>query len=165
MTITDILKKSFQLLKSNFINKQDTEETTELDIYEGSTIDIDDTPTEDSDNLVKSGGVYGALEDKVDKKTIVKNTSSTAIALTPSANTSYIYGELTSLALSFNTANDDDSFHIIYESGTTPTTMTVSTTNAVFDSFTPSANAIVEIDGLWYLDKWVVFFKETKVTA
>lgn len=96
---------------------------------------------------------------------IVKDTASTSVTLTANGNYSYIYGTLTSLNLAFATGTDDATFHIIYKSGSTATTMTISATNAIFDSFAPSANAIVEIDGMWYLDKWIVFFKETKVSV
>lgn len=155
---TDLsLKHLINKIKSTFVNKEDAVST--------STIDVDTTPTENSENLVNSGGVFTALGNKADKGTTVKDITSTSITLTAHGGHSYIYGTLTTLDLSFTSDTDDAEFHIIFKSGATATTLTVSKTFAAFDNFTPSANAIVEIDGMWYLDKWVVFFKETKVSA
>lgn len=56
---TDLsLKHLINKIKSTFINKEDVVST--------STIDVDTTPTENSENLVTSGGVAEALNDKQD---------------------------------------------------------------------------------------------------
>lgn len=53
------LKKIFNLIKDNFFNKNDAQEVL--------SIDVDTTPTNDSDNLVTSGGVKSALDVKYTK--------------------------------------------------------------------------------------------------
>lgn len=54
---TNGLKAFMTSIRDKFIKKEDTVEV--------ETIDVDNTPTQNSDNLVKSGGVYNAVATKL----------------------------------------------------------------------------------------------------
>ena len=100
------------------------------------------------------------LAAKADKHTTVKNTTSTSITVTAQKNTDYIYGELSDLTITWGTGEDNAEINLTFKSGSTATTLSVSTTGATFASYTPSANCIVHIHAQWYIDKWVVSFHE-----
>lgn len=67
---TNGLTKLIQLIKSTFLPK--------TDVVEVSEVNVDNTPTQNSSNLVTSGGVYGALSDKQDVSNLVTSLSNSS---------------------------------------------------------------------------------------
>jgi len=92
--------------------------------------------------------------------TIVTDSSSTSVVLDAVANTHYTYGVLSSLTVSFpaSTTGVYRYIHIMWESGATATTLTLSGTNALVPSYGVGANQICEIDAVWNAvkSKWIV---------
>ena len=115
-------------------------------------------------NITIQDGVI-STENLAQKTNILQDGTSTVINLTPTANSEYYYGKLSSLELSFGQGNTGDMWYITFTSGETATTLTVDGTDAVFKDFVPDANSVVEICGKWNGSKWVVLFMQTAVAV
>ena len=70
---TNGLTELISLIKSTYIPNTDTEQTSEVDVVNATTVGVDATPTASSTNLVTSGGVASALSGKQD--TLVSGTN------------------------------------------------------------------------------------------
>ena len=92
---TNSLKYLLGQLKTKFLSSDDT--TTV------STIGIDNIPTQNSNNLVKSGDVYSSLANKQNITSVVSETSPTAVTL--SDNTEYNLSDVSNLTITFPNGN------------------------------------------------------------
>ena len=107
-------------IKSVFLT---TEEAEAVDV-----VDVDAVPTQNSTNLVESGGVYTGLSNKSDKSVITNVSAST---LTQEMADNYIYnaGELSALTIILPVSvNADYISEVDFTSGTTATTLTAPNT-------------------------------------
>ena len=99
-----------------------------------------------------------SLNNKADKPTTVTDLSSTSITLASAAdNTEYNYGELSALTISSIPASGW--FSVVFDSGSTPTVLTVPNTMIMPDSFAVEANTRYEInckDGYALVAGWAV---------
>ena len=77
---------------------------------------------------------------------VVTDSSSSTISLTPAANTIYKYGELTSLTITTPPATGE--YMIVFTSGSTPTSTTIPATILGLENFTAEANTLYEINVL-----------------
>ena len=64
----------FNKLKSVFFSKEETQPVDVVPVVPLQAAEVDETPTENSDNLVKSGGVYQALRDSLGKWGVISQT-------------------------------------------------------------------------------------------
>lgn len=94
-------------------------------------------------------------------KSKTEDLSSTSITLTASPDTEYVYGALSSLSIALNngTSNGQE-ISIMWESGSTATTLTLNGTNKAHGSIVPSANMYCELNCKWYRGKWVILYSE-----
>lgn len=114
---------SEKLVKDSLDTKIDNTDVEEL-----TAIDVDNTPTVNSTNLVTSGGVYTAVAAKQNKPTITTVSAST-LTQEIADNTIYNAGELSALTITLsNTINADFISEIDFTSGSTATTLTAPNT-------------------------------------
>ncbi|MBO5743437.1 MAG: hypothetical protein J6R68_04060, partial [Clostridia bacterium] len=85
----------------------------------------------------------------------------TTIPTTLSSNKQYNFGEVTELTLTFPTyAGDGEVIYVTFESGQTPTTLTIDTTNTCDIEVVPEANTGYEIFGKYNGSIWIVNYGE-----
>lgn len=112
-----------------------------------------------------SSTLTAALAGKSNKLSTVTDTASSSKTLNLSNNTRYILGVLTDLAFTFPTTDliDGDTIILEFVSGSTATTLTRDTTNAVYNFTSVSADVFVELNAEFKasINKWVVLSAET----
>ena len=104
----------------NYWTENKTVTQSEKDAWNAkqSALTFDNAPTANSDNSVKSGGIFSALSQKIDKPTVVEDSASTSVTLAPIANYEYFYGEITALTVTFPTGVLGDLIVINFTAGT-----------------------------------------------
>lgn len=117
-------------------------------------------------SITDKNGTTTATVNDGGQPTTVKDLVSTSITLQAQADTNYIYGELSALNLTFGTGTDNNEIDIMFKSGATATTLTISGDNKIHGSFTPNVNSVVEINAKYYsgINKWVVLFSQVTIS-
>lgn len=92
-------------------------------------------------------------------------TPITVIPTTLKANKQYNFGEVETLNLAFPTvATDGDVIYLTFKSGSTPTALTIDTTNTSDIEVIPEANTGYEIFGKFNREIWIVNYSEYTVS-
>jgi hypothetical protein len=142
-----------KLTKAQYDAIQNPSET-ELYLVEES---IDTTPTSGSDNLVTSGGVYSALQDKENKIDIV---AASGTALTAQVGKYYRFdAEVGTLAVTLPTPTDTTHLSnviLFLTTGSTPA-ITITSANVLYqDGYEIEAETTYEINCLFNGANWVI---------
>ena len=98
-------------------------------------------------------------------KELINPTPVTETATTLKAYKQYNFGEVTTLNLAFPTvATDGDVIYLTFKSGTTPTALTIDTTNTSDIEVIPELNTGYEIFGKYNGEIWIVNYSEYTVS-
>lgn len=139
-----------------------------LDILNDSTYQDDYATVQTVISSLSNYATITALDGKQDKLTQSTDLSSTSQTLTLSANTRYALGTLTALDITFPaSANDGDTIIIEFVSGSTATTLTRDTTNAIYNFDSVGSGVFVEFNAEFKVSigKWVVYSAETEYSV
>lgn len=155
---------SEKLVKDSLDTKIDN-----IDVEELTAIDVDDTPTANSSNLVTSGGVYNVLLNKQDKMPI---SSASGTTLSAVANTYHNFtSEVNTLAITFPAVTDVTHItNIVFmlTTGTIPAiTFAASGTGVnviAQDGFSIEASTTYEINAIFNGTMWVVAAMKLSIT-
>ena len=114
--------------------------------------------------VMYNGTSYGFVIAAGKEMNTITDLTSTTKTETLTANTRYNYGTLTTLNITFpSTANDGDLIVINFICGSTATTLTRDTTNAIYNFDSVSSGVFVELNAEFKIStgKWVVISAET----
>ena len=102
---------------------------------------------------------------KSEVENIIYQPPVTELPTTLKVNQKYNFGERENLSLAFPTnAQDGDVVYLTFESGETPTTLTIDTTNTTDIEIIPEANCYYEIFGSFNGKIWLVNYSEYLVS-
>ena len=115
--------------------------------------DVKSNPVANNTKPINSIALMSYAEKKKAKTTVSGATVTQAI----DSNTFYVFGEVTSLALTFNTPTDNaivNEYHFRFTSGATPTALTLPSGVVMNTPLTPQANKVYEVSiidnyGVW----------------